>query len=68
MKKTVFVKELSQFAEVISTAETGEVKEVKVKTPFGEKVIDILEKGYTIVSTLKAVIEIIVNLIKSFKK
>lgn len=68
MKRKVFVKELDQFATVIETTEAGEVKKVEVETPSGTKLIDVLEKGYTVISTLKALFEIIINLVKSLKR
>lgn len=66
--KKIYIKELSAFGEVISTDGTGAPRVVEVKTEEGPKMIDVIEKGYTIISTLKAVLELILSLIKSWKR
>ena len=66
--KRVYIKELSTFGEVISTNATGAPRVVEVSTPEGPKMVDVIEKGYTIISTLKAILELILSLIKSWKR
>lgn len=66
--KKVFIKELNAFGEVIRTDGNGAPRVVEVKTEEGPKMIDVIEKGYTIISTLKAVLELILSLIKSWKR
>lgn len=67
--KRVYIKELGAFGEVISTDQaTGAARVVEVSTPEGPKMVDVIEKGYTIISTLKAILELILSLIKGWKR
>lgn len=66
MKKgtKVFIKELNQIGIIESLAPDGSIEKVKIQTPEGEKVIEILNKGYKIISLIKAIWELLLNFFK----
>lgn len=67
MKKgnRVFIKELQQFGTIEDIAPNGMVQTVKVDTPEGGKIVNVLEKGYNLLTLFRAMIEL---LLKFFKK
>lgn len=62
--KKVYIKELDQVGYVETLTETGKVHTVSVVTAEGPKVIDIIEKGFNIVSLIATIL----GLLKSFFK
>lgn len=67
--KEVFIKELSQYGTVKALTPFGEVKEVIVTDATGKpNVIDVLEKGYTLLTIFAAIWELLLKAVNIFKK
>jgi len=66
MKKgtKVYIKELKQVGTVEDVAPNGAVQTVKVETPEGPKVVEVLEKGFQILTLLRAIFELFLNFFK----
>jgi len=58
--KKVFISELKQFGVVRSMA-GDKVETVEVETPTGPQVINILEKGYKVLSLILAILKLVLN-------
>jgi len=58
--KKVFIKELGQIGTVQELA-GGKVKTVEVETPDGPKVVDVLEKGYKVLTLVLGILQLILK-------
>jgi len=58
--KKVFIQELNQVGTVREMA-GGQIKTVEVQTPDGPKLVDVLEKGYKVISLILAILKLILN-------
>lgn len=58
--KKVFIQELGQFG-IVQTMAGGQVETVKVETPDGPKTINILEKGYKVLSLILAILKLVLQ-------
>lgn len=59
--KTVFIQELGQFG-IVKTMSGNKVETVEVQTPDdGPKIINVLEKGYKIISLILALLKLFLN-------
>lgn len=58
--KKVYIEELNQVGTVRSMA-AGKIENVEVETPDGPKLINILEKGYKVISLILAFLKLLLN-------
>lgn len=61
----VFIKELNAFGNVTEVT-AGIPTKVEVQTPTGPQVVDVLEKTFTLLTSLRAILEIIIAIIKGW--
>lgn len=58
--KKVYIEELRQVGTVRGMS-GNKIKEVEVQTPDGPKLVDVLEKGYKVLSLLVAILKLVLN-------
>lgn len=58
--KKVFIEELRQVGTVRSMS-GNQIKDVEVQTPDGPKLVDVLEKGYKVLSLILAILKLLLN-------
>lgn len=61
--KRVYIEELNQVGIVREMA-GQEVKTVEVQTPDGPKLVDVLEKGYKVLSLIMAIVQLFLKFFK----
>lgn len=58
--KKVYIEELRQIGTVRGMS-GNTIKDVEVQTPDGPKLVDVLEKGYKVLSLLVAILKLVLN-------
>ena len=61
--KRVYIEELNQVG-IVREMTGQKVKTVEVQTPDGPQVVDVLEKGYKIISLVLAILQLILKFFK----
>jgi len=62
--KRVYIKELGQLGTV-RTVRNGAPEEVEIQTPEGPKIINVLDKGYKVLTLLLAILRLLLQAFKS---
>lgn len=62
--KRVFIKEMGQFGHVKELDGMGQVKTVTVVTEEGPKVVDVIEKGFNVVTLFASILKLILQFLK----
>lgn len=67
MKKgqKIYIKETGQFGRVESLTEKGSIHQVSIITDDGPKIIDVIERGYNVITLVATIWKLILEFIKN---
>lgn len=65
--KKVYIKEMGQYGHVKSVTDDGRVETVTVVTDEGPKIVNVIERGFNVLTLLTSIFQLLLKFVKPSK-